>query len=114
MELLQIALEVIGVLLAASLAVTIIGRFMIALIYPLCALSCLALLGVNASILFSPEAGGAMTLPFGLPGVGVHLRLDVLSAFFGIVVNLGGALSSLCGIGYGRGEQNPLRILPFY
>jgi hydrogenase-4 component B len=40
--------------------------------------------------------------------------LDVLSAFFSVVVNLGGAMASLYGIGYGRQENNPFRILPFY
>ena len=41
-------------------------------------------------------------------------RLDALAAFFLVVVNLGGALASLYALGYGRHEQSPPRVLPFY
>jgi len=53
-------------------------------------------------------------LPLGLPWIGSHLRLDPLSAFFALVVNLGGAAASIYGIGYGRHEHAPERVLPFY
>lgn len=53
-------------------------------------------------------------LPLGVPWLGAHFRLDVLSAFFIAVVNLGGTISSFYGIGYGRKEKDPLRILPFF
>src|SRR5207249_10748393 len=36
------------------------------------------------------------------------------SAFFLVVIDLGGAAASLFAIGYGRHEQTPLRVLPFY
>ena len=36
-----------------------------------------------------------LTLPFGLPWLGAHFRLDALTAFFLVVVNLGGATTSL-------------------
>ena len=55
-----------------------------------------------------------MTLPLGLPWIGAHFRIDALSAFFLIVVNLGGAAASLFAIGYGRHEEFPQRVLPFY
>ncbi len=55
-----------------------------------------------------------MTLPVGLPLLGAHFRLDALSAFFLLVINLGGAMASLYGLGYGRHESSPLRILPFF
>ena len=62
--------------------------------------------------------GGAppesMVLPIGLPGLGAHFRVDALSAFFLVVANLGGAAASLYGIGYGRHESAPLRVLPFF
>jgi formate hydrogenlyase subunit 3/multisubunit Na+/H+ antiporter MnhD subunit len=54
------------------------------------------------------------TLPLGLPWVGMHFRLDVLSAFFLAVVNLGGAAASAYAMGYGAHEKHPMRILPFY
>jgi hydrogenase-4 component B len=56
----------------------------------------------------------AVTLPLGLPWIGAHFRLDALSAFFIVVVDLGAAAASLFAIGYGRHEQAPLRVLPFY
>ncbi|MBV8835895.1 MAG: hydrogenase 4 subunit B [Alphaproteobacteria bacterium] len=53
-------------------------------------------------------------LPFGLPWLGAHFRLDALSAFFLIVINLGGAAASLFALGYGRHEEFPGRVLPFF
>ncbi|HOT82123.1 MAG TPA: hydrogenase 4 subunit B [Candidatus Defluviicoccus seviourii] len=55
-----------------------------------------------------------LTLPLGIPWLGAHFRLDALSAFFVMVINLGGAAASLYAIGYGRHESEPHRILPFY
>ena len=54
------------------------------------------------------------TLPFGLPWLGMHLRIDPLSGFFLAVVNLGGAAASAYAIGYGAHEKEPMRILPFF
>ncbi|MCK9908339.1 hydrogenase 4 subunit B [Microbacteriaceae bacterium K1510] len=56
----------------------------------------------------------AVTLPLGLPWLGAHFRIDALSAFFLLVINLGGAAASLFALGYGRHEELPGRILPFY
>jgi hydrogenase-4 component B len=56
----------------------------------------------------------SVTLPLGLPWLGAHFRIDALSAFFLIVVNLGGAAASLYALGYGRHEEAPQRVLPFY
>jgi len=53
-------------------------------------------------------------LPVGLPWLGAHFRLDCLSALFLVVVNLGGATASLYGLGYGRHETTPGRVLPFF
>ena len=55
-----------------------------------------------------------ITLPLGLPWIGAHFRLDALSAFFLAVVNLGAAAASLFALGYGRHEEAPERVLPFY
>lgn len=54
------------------------------------------------------------TLPLGLPWIGMHFRMDALSAFFQAVVDLGGAVASVYAIGYGAHEKNPSRILPFF
>lgn len=54
------------------------------------------------------------TLPVGLPWLHAHFAIDALSAAFLVVVSLGGAASSLYGIGYGRHEHAQGRILPFF
>jgi formate hydrogenlyase subunit 3/multisubunit Na+/H+ antiporter MnhD subunit len=46
--------------------------------------------------------------------LGSHFRLDPLAAFFLTVINLGGVLSSLYALGYGRHERAPHRVLPFF
>ena len=73
-------------------------------------------LGVNALFgLFGyPAKISGVTLPLGLPWLGAHLRIDALAAFFLVVVNLGGAMASLFALGYGRHEETPQRVLPFY
>ena len=55
-----------------------------------------------------------VTLPLGLPWTGAHFRLDPLAAFFLVVVGLGSAGASLYALGYGRQEDEPQRVLPFY
>jgi hydrogenase-4 component B len=55
-----------------------------------------------------------LTLPVGLPTIGARFRVDALSAFFLVVVNLGAAITSLYALGYGRHEHAPARVLPFY
>src|SRR5262249_43406076 len=62
---------------------------------------------------FVPAASIA-ALPLGVPWLGAHFRIDALAAFFIIVVNLGGASASLFALGYGRHEETPERVLPFY
>lgn len=58
--------------------------------------------------------GEPIVLPLGLPWIGARFRIDALSAFFLVVVNLGGATASLYGLGYGRAERSPERVLPFF
>ncbi|HET6375354.1 MAG TPA: proton-conducting transporter membrane subunit, partial [Methylocella sp.] len=60
------------------------------------------------------SSGPSLTLPLGLPWLGAHFRLDALSAFFLAVINLGGAAASAYGLGYGRHESEPQRVLPFF
>jgi len=55
-----------------------------------------------------------LVLPIGLPWLGSHFRLDALAAFFLTVINLGGVLSSIYALGYGRHEQTTHRVLPFF
>ncbi|TPI46213.1 hydrogenase 4 subunit B [Mesorhizobium sp. B2-9-1] len=74
-----------------------------------------AVLAIVAGHLASnPGEAPAIALPLGLPWTGARFRLDSLSAFFLVVVNLGGAVTSLYALGYGRHESAPHRVLPFY
>lgn len=79
-------------------------------------------LGISAALfviaanrlITAPAQVSAIVLPLGLPWIGAHFRLDALSTFFLIVVNFGGAIASLYGLGYGRHEPAPHRVLPFF
>ncbi|MEP9355134.1 hydrogenase 4 subunit B [Xanthobacter sp. KR7-65] len=71
------------------------------------------LAGLSAATAFGGPAG-ALVLPLGLPWSGAHLRLDSLSAVFLLLVNLGAAAASLYGLGYGRHDPAPGRVLPFF
>jgi formate hydrogenlyase subunit 3/multisubunit Na+/H+ antiporter MnhD subunit len=64
----------------------------------------------------SAAAFGTSTavLPLGLPWIGARFRVDALSVFFLAVVNLGAAAACLYGIGYGRHEHEPQRVMPFF
>jgi formate hydrogenlyase subunit 3/multisubunit Na+/H+ antiporter MnhD subunit len=76
-----------------------------------CLIAFVAALG---QLLAGGASAPALTLPLGLPWLGAHFRLDPLAAFFLAVVNLGGAVASLYGLGYGRHEPAPHRVLPFF
>ncbi len=71
-------------------------------------------LGIALAHLLTASAPEMLTLPLGLPWLGAHFRLDALSAFFLIVVNLGSAVASLFALGYGQHEKAPERVLPFF
>ena len=79
---------------------------------------CMIAAGVSlaAALLHLLDAAGpeSIALPLGIPWLGAHLRLDALSAFFLIVVDLGALAASLFAIGYGAHETAPGRVLPFY
>src|SRR5512147_2644834 len=71
------------------------------------AVTVFALVTAGGSLLSPGSLGASLTLPVGLPWLGAHFRLDALSAFFLVVVNLGAATASLFGLGYGRHEEAP-------
>ncbi len=106
---------VAGLLATAAIAVAF-SRSLIAsrLVYGLgFAISSMAVV-VLLSHLPGPTEVSRATLPLGLPWVGANFRLDALSSLFLLVVNFGAATASLYGLGYGRHETAPHRILPFY
>jgi hydrogenase-4 component B len=111
---LYLALASVGALLAVSVYAVVgrqnhdIGRNVYRLCIGLCgALFLAAVVPRGASVV-------SFALPLGLPWIGMHFRLDVLSAFFLAVVNLGGAAASAYAVGYGAHEKDPMRVLPFY
>lgn len=69
---------------------------------------------VASRLIANPSQVSTIVLPLGLPWIGAHFRLDPLSTFFLVVVNFGGAVASLYGVGYGRHESAPHRVLPFF
>ncbi|MBL8258481.1 MAG: hydrogenase 4 subunit B, partial [Candidatus Competibacteraceae bacterium] len=83
-------------------------------VYGLSLAVCAVLLLLALAHLLAGREPRQLTLPLGLPWLGLHFRLDALSAFFMVVVNLGGAVASLFGLGYGAHERAPERVLPFY
>jgi formate hydrogenlyase subunit 3/multisubunit Na+/H+ antiporter MnhD subunit len=84
-------------------------------IYGTCLVVCLVIMVVAlAHLLSAGSTVSTLSLPLGLPWVGAHFQIDALSAFFLVVVNLGGAAASLFALGYGRHERAPGRVLPFY
>ena len=68
----------------------------------------LVILAVALTLLrAADDPASSLRLPFGLPWIGAHFRIDALAAFFLAVINLGGAGASLFALGYGRHEKRP-------
>jgi formate hydrogenlyase subunit 3/multisubunit Na+/H+ antiporter MnhD subunit len=111
------ALWGVAVLMGAAALGTLLQRTgaAVRVTYGLCLAACLAILATGAlHLLFWTDAPQGAHLPVGLPWTGAHFRLDALSAFFLVLVNLGGAAASLFAIGYGSHEPARGRVLPFY
>ena len=114
------ALFSVAALLALSPAAVVLGSSSPGraaatnVVYGACLIVTLTLLTIALLSLFAQPAVSLVTLPLGLPWLGAHFRIDALSAFFLIVVNLGGAAASLFALGYGRHEEAPQRVLPFF
>src|SRR5689334_17456274 len=91
------------------------ARAATSLVYGACLIVTLVLGAIALFALYrNSGTASAVTLPLGLPWLGAHFRIDALSAFFLVVVNVGGAAASLFALGYGRHEHAPERVLPFY
>lgn len=97
---------------AAALAAVIRGTAL-AVVYPLSALAAVVLGVVDLQVLLTGSEI-SMALPIGLPTTGLHLRLDTLSAFFGIVINVGVLAASLYGMGFDRAAELTPRVEPLF
>ena len=110
-------LDLILVLLALGAAGAATARLAAGrvIVYGGCFAACAALLGLAGAALLGPLAAPSnLSLPLGLPWLRANFALDSLSAVFLAVVDLGGAMASLYGLGYGRHEHEPDRVLPFF
>src|SRR5262245_41800328 len=111
---LAIALWGVAVLLGTGVAAAVLqgSRLAAGVTYAASLLSCLGILGVSCqSLLAAASATQSVALPLGLPWMGAHFRLDALAAFFALVVNLGGASTSLFALGHAHHEPAPGRVL---
>ncbi|MGO9674334.1 MAG: hydrogenase 4 subunit B [Methylocella sp.] len=111
-----VGLFCVAALLAVAVLAILAGRSKdaTAAVYGAClAASLVALVGALIHLIGGAPAS-EIVLPLGIPWIGAHFRIDALAAFFLAVVNLGGAGASLYGIGYGRHESEPQRVLPFF
>ncbi|MBB3407101.1 formate hydrogenlyase subunit 3/multisubunit Na+/H+ antiporter MnhD subunit [Rhizobium sp. BK316] len=115
----SVLLSCVAALLGTAVLAVPIGRsaastpvvYVASLVF--CAVAFVFALAYLASALSVAEAP-TIVLPLGLPWLGSHFRIDALAAFFLMVVNLGGVLSALYALGYGRHEHAPRRVLPFF
>ena len=73
-----------------------------------------AVMCVDAGTSIGAVQSPVVTLPLGLPWIGADFLVDPLSAFFLVIVNLGGLTASIYALGYGRHEPSPHRVLPFF
>ena len=106
----------VAAFLAISALAIAVGRKPVGntIVYGAClAVSFIALASALMSLAAAGPAAQVM-LPIGLPLIGSHFRVDALAAFFLLVVNLGGGAAALYGLGYGRHERAPLRVLPYF
>jgi formate hydrogenlyase subunit 3/multisubunit Na+/H+ antiporter MnhD subunit len=103
----------LGALTVVALLAALLRGWALGLVYPVCAIAA-AVIGVAdlAALLGGGEMKAA--LPIGLPSIGLHLRLDSLSAFFGIVVNGGILAASIYGLGLDKTRDLTPRVEPFF
>ena len=103
-------------LLVISVAAVLLRRrpAVAAIVYGGSLVLSVALLAGALGRLIAGASPDGVVLPIGLPWIGSHFRLDALSAFFLVVINLGAAAASLYGLGHRRHEQDQQRVLPFF
>ncbi len=113
-----VALWSVAALIAVAIAAPILLRrpaMATRVVYAVSGVASLVLLVATGAVLLGLADGGReVVLPIGLPWIGAHFRIDAISAFFLVVVDLGGVLASLYALGYGTHESRPERVLPFY
>jgi formate hydrogenlyase subunit 3/multisubunit Na+/H+ antiporter MnhD subunit len=111
-----IAVWCVAGLLAVAAVSIVLGRWPFGSLLTYGVSLAISLVGLAAALahLLAGSAPDTLSLGLGLPALGAHVRVDALTAFFLTVTNLGGSVASLYALGYGRHEEAPLRVLPFY
>ena len=99
--------------LAGAAGLAILTRGALRLVYPLAILAALVLGAVDLHVLLT---GVVLTdsLPIGLPTIGLRLRLDSLSAFFGVVINGGVLAASVYSLGLDHEKDLTPRVEPLF
>lgn len=103
----------LGLFAAGAIAAAVLHRRTLAFVYPVC-LAAAALAGTVDLVALFGAAETSARLPLGLPTIGLRFRLDALSAFFGLVVNIGIAACSVYGLGLDRKTELSGRVEPFF
>ena len=99
--------------LAVAAGLATLTRAALMLVYPLTILAALVLGAVDLQVLLTGD-GLTGSLPIGLPTIGLRLRLDSLSAFFGIVINGGVLAAAVYGLGLDRERELTQRVEPLF
>lgn len=103
----------LGVYMVTALLAAFMYRKTLSFVYPLCLVAAvLACVADLTALLGNGDFRGH--LPFGLPTVGLSFRLDALSAFFGLIVNIGVFAASIYGLGLKRDTELSPRVEPFF
>lgn len=103
---------ILGLLAIAGIGATPKGDRATPVVYGGTAVVSLVLCALSLAAILAPAE--TLVLPLGIPWIGAHFRLDALSAAFLTIVNLGSLGASVYAVGYGRHEDDPGRVLPFY
>jgi formate hydrogenlyase subunit 3/multisubunit Na+/H+ antiporter MnhD subunit len=110
---LWVLLGLLAVLMACAVAAAALHRRSLAFVYPICLLVAGVACLVDASALLTGTEASA-TLPLGLPAIGVRFRLDALSAYFGLIINIGIVAAALYGLGLHVRSELSGRVEPFF
>jgi formate hydrogenlyase subunit 3/multisubunit Na+/H+ antiporter MnhD subunit len=99
--------------LAVAAGLAALTPALLGLVYPIAAVAALVLGAVDLHVLLTGEVLST-SLPVGLPIVGLRVRLDLLSAFFGVVINGGVLAASVYGLGLDREKDLTPRVEPLF
>ncbi|MCR6629705.1 MAG: hydrogenase 4 subunit B [Magnetospirillum sp.] len=108
---------------AALLALPLLSLFAIvagrkdgthSIVYAGAFLSALALVSAGLEHLGNHWGPPTLVLPFGLPWLKAHFRVDNLSALFLLIVNVPAAAASAFAVGYSAHLRERRRVTPFY